>query len=65
MDAVLRNDVEQKELMAAVITNYCRLILASKEKMAGGDVNGGTGYELNNSFNVWTSNSFDVPGIHV
>lgn len=58
IDAVLRDDTQTKQFMAKVITNYARLILASKS-MSAGEVKGKTG-DLNKRFNVWKSDSFDL-----
>jgi hypothetical protein len=59
-DAVMRNNAQLKQLMIKVITNYARLILASKEKALGGEVKGWTGDVLGKVFNVWKNDSFDV-----
>jgi hypothetical protein len=59
VDAVVRDDKATKDLMARVITNYAKIILASKEK-AIGNVHGGTGDVLGKTFNVWKQDSFDV-----
>ena len=58
--AVLEKDTELKQFMAKVITNYGRIILASKKRAISRKVKGLTGTELNKSFNIWKKNSFDV-----
>ena len=60
LDAVVRDDAEQKKLMSAVISNYAKIILASKALGTGQITNGGTGTGLGNAENIWTTNNFDV-----
>ncbi|OVE74192.1 hypothetical protein BVX94_01200 [bacterium B17] len=48
--AVLEKDTELKQFMAKVITNYGRIILASKERTIDGPL----------KFKIWKKNSFDV-----
>jgi len=60
LDAVVRGDAAQKALMAKGITNYSRLILASKALAAGGDVEGRAGEELRNRLTVWKTDRFDL-----
>ena len=60
LDAVVREDAAQKKLMGAVISNYAKLILASKTLGAGHIENGGTGSGLGKAEDIWTNNNFDV-----
>ena len=60
LDGVVRDDATQKALMAKVITNYARVILASKRLSEGGEVRGGTGESFGKPINVWKSDDFDV-----
>ena len=60
LDAVVRDDPEQKKLMGAVISNYAKLILASKTLGAGQVANGGTGTGLGKAESLWANNNFDV-----
>jgi hypothetical protein len=46
--------------MAGVVTNYARVILASREMAVGGELKGGTGAVLGKTFNVWKRDNFDV-----
>ena len=57
--AVMDDDPELKNFMIRVITGYARVMLTSRAMMLG-DVEGRTGYELNQNFNVWERNSFDL-----
>ncbi|MBT3374675.1 MAG: hypothetical protein HN742_16185 [Lentisphaerae bacterium] len=59
LDAILRNDAELRALMAKVWTNHSRILLGSRQ-MLHGTVKGRTGRELNQTFNIWKSDSFDV-----
>ena len=60
LDAVVRDDAAQKQMMAAVITNYARLILASKKMAVGGTIPSGTGDAFGKVLNVWQSDDFNV-----
>ena len=60
LDAVVREDAEQKKLMGAVISNYAKLILASKALGTGQIANGGTGTGLGKAETLWKNNNFDV-----
>lgn len=60
IDAVVRNDAEQKRVMAGVISNYARLILASKELKVGGKVRNLTGKDLSRHSTVWDNPNFGV-----
>ena len=59
LDAVARDDTARKALMARVITNYARIILASK-RLGVAEWKGGTGTALGQTFNVWKNDQFDV-----
>jgi len=59
MLAAAEGDAELKQFMIRTITNYARLILASKD-LQEGQLKGRTGVELNKRLNVWKSNSFDL-----
>ena len=59
MFAAAESDAELKQFMIRTITNYARLILASKD-LRKLKVEGPTGVELNKRFNVWKSNRFDL-----
>ena len=59
LDAVARDDTAREALMARVITNYARIILASK-RLGVAEWKGGTGTALGQSFNVWKNDQFDV-----
>lgn len=58
--AVLNNDQELKSFMAGVITNYARIMLASRARAVSGNLKRKTGTELNKIFNIWKRPSFDV-----
>lgn len=60
LSAVVYEDPELKQLMIGTIVNYAKLLLASRELKIGGDIKGGTGLELNQRFNIWETDSFDV-----
>ena len=56
--AIARDDVELRELMIDTISNYARIVLASKEMALVTDLNGETGKVLNERFKVWRENDF-------
>ncbi|MHC4248530.1 MAG: hypothetical protein ACYS9X_05315, partial [Planctomycetota bacterium] len=58
--AVLTEDRELLETMKKVVTNYARIILASKERAVGGTLKGRTGTELNKTLNIWKTSGYDV-----
>lgn len=58
--AVLFDDKYLKEVMIGTIVNHAKLLIASREMNAGGDVRGGTGLKLNERFNIWETDEFDV-----
>jgi hypothetical protein len=60
LDGVVHDDAAQKKLMAQVIYNYARLILASQRLSEGGTTVGGTGEEFGKTVNVWKSDNFNV-----
>ena len=60
LDALLREDVTQQTLMARVIANYARLILASREKVVRGDIEKDMGEPFNKIHDLWTKHDFDV-----
>jgi hypothetical protein len=60
LDAVVHDDAPLKQLMIGVITNYARIILASKELGVGGDLTAGTGDQFRQTLNVWKTNDFNV-----
>jgi hypothetical protein len=65
LDGVVHDDAAQKKLMAQVIYNYARLILASQRlseggATVGGTTVGGTGEEFGKTVNVWKSDDFNV-----
>lgn len=60
LDAVLRDDLDQKRIIARAITNYAKLILASRELGGGVIANGRTGENLNRQQRVWENDEFNV-----
>ncbi len=58
--SVLTKDRELQKFMGKVINNHAEILLISKKRKVGGNVKGGTGYELGKNFNFWESDSFDV-----
>ncbi len=60
LDAVLRDDLDQKRMVGRAITNYARLILASRELGGGVIANGRTGENLNRQQRVWENDEFNV-----
>jgi len=58
--AVMEQDDELLDLMRRIITNYARVMLASKERAVGGDLVGRTGAELNKRLNIWQHDGYDV-----
>lgn len=59
LDAVLRDDAEQKAYLADVITNYARIILASKE-LAANPPEGIRDTPLAKHLKVWSNSDFNV-----
>jgi hypothetical protein len=60
LDAVVREDVEQQRVMAGVLANYARLLLASKKLGEGGAVTERTGLGLNKTLDVWKTTDYGV-----
>lgn len=58
--AVLTGDKELLDIMKKVITNYARIMLASKKRAAGGNLNSKTHAELNKRLSIWKHNGYDV-----
>jgi hypothetical protein len=59
-DAFIHDDAAREALLAKVITNYARVMLASKELNEGGTVRGGTGTDYTELHNVWSDPSFNA-----
>lgn len=58
--AVMMEDEELKEVMMDVITNYSRVILASKERWDEGRREGDLEEKMNRALSIWSHNDFGV-----